>query len=111
MKAIKEIDRYTGIITNTSFDGNGNAVIKETQDIDAIVKETKAKISNESANWTGDMHHVASIPMKVVDAWRQELKAKGVPNPDPLARVNQAFFIAKINSSDFKSFRTKSGRI
>lgn len=103
-------DNYTGI-TEHFGKIDGKNMVKKTQDTNAITEEAKRKLSHENSGWKGDFHHVASIPLIIVDQWREELKAKGVHNPDPLAKENKAFFIAKINSSDFSSFRTKGGRI
>ena len=105
-----DYDKYTGIIEHFGK-VDGKNVVKRTQDVDGIVDETKRKLSSSSNGWKEDFHHVASIPLIIIDKWREELKKKGVTNPDPLARENKAFFIAKINSSDFSSFRTKAGRV
>ena len=105
-----DYDKFTGI-TEHYAKVDGKNVIKTTQDTDAITDEAKSKLANSQTNWKGDFHHVASIPLVVIQQWREELKVKGVSNPDPLAKENKNFFIAKINSSDFSSFRTKAGRI
>jgi hypothetical protein len=105
-----DYDKYTGI-TEHFGQLDGKNVVKRTQNVDGIVDETRSKLSAESSGWKGEFHHVASIPLIVIDQWREELKAKGVSNPDPLARDNKSYFIAKINSSDFSAFRTKSGRV
>lgn len=109
---ILDIDRSSGIIeTFTKFEGKN--VIRKHQNTDAIVKANKEEVNsyNSTNNWQGDMHKVASIPLIIVDQWREELKAKGAHNCNPLHNDNKSFLIAKINSSEWSSLRTKPGRV
>jgi hypothetical protein len=55
---------------------------------------------DERANWKGDMHHVARLPMVVY----HELKRKGIID-DPAA------FKRWLNDPDNKVFRTRPGRV
>jgi hypothetical protein len=103
-------DKDTGITEH--FDVvDGRAVIKTSQDTTSIIDHNKRDAGNASSNWSGDMHHVARIPMIIVEQWRNELKASGAHDTNPLSTANKKFFISKINNSDFKSLRTKSGRV
>jgi hypothetical protein len=109
---IFDIDKTTGIIeTFQKFDGRN--IIKKSQNTDAIFSANAAELNTHASgnNWKGDMHKVASIPLIVVDMWREELKAKGSHNCDPLHNDNRPFFIAKINSSEWSKLRTKQGRV
>jgi hypothetical protein len=103
-------DKLTGITEH--FDVvNGRAVIKTSQDTNGIIDHNKSDANNAKTNWQGDMHHVARIPMIVIEQWRNELKAAGLHDTNPLSRNNKNFFISKINNGDFKSLRTKEGRV
>ena len=103
-------DKQTGIIEH--FDVvDGRAVIKTSQDTQSIIDHNKQDANSAKTNWQGDMHHVARIPMIVVEQWRNELKAQGKHDTNPLSKANNSFFISKINNGDFKSLRTKLGRV
>jgi hypothetical protein len=92
--------------------GKGKAVIQKTQDTSAIFDANTRELNgNIDGNWKGDMHKVASVPLIVVDMWREELKAKGAHDTDPLSTNNRSFLIAKINSSEWSKLRTKQGRV
>lgn len=91
----------------------GQAVIQKTQDTRAIFDANNQELNSHASgnNWQGDMHKVASIPLIIVDMWREELKKRGASNPDPLHTDNRTFLIAKINSSEWSKLRTKQGRV
>jgi len=57
------------------------------------------------------MRKVASIPVVVVDMWREEMKAQGYPNPDPLHKDNWAWLVAKLNNSEFGKLRTNEDKL
>lgn len=106
-----DYDHMTGVAEHFHKDPmTGKITISKTQDVQSVMDAAAQKRSDNNG-WQGEMHHVASIPVIVIDIWREELKAKGAPNPDPLAKENKAFLIAKINNSEFSRFRTKEGRI
>jgi len=108
---ILDFDRHSGVI-ETFQQHEGKNVIRKHQNTNAIIEANRQEMSsNIDGNWKGDMHKVASIPLIVVDMWREELKAKGVHDCDPLSTDNRPFLIAKINSSDWRGLRTKQGRI
>ena len=90
---------------------DGRAIIKTSQDTNEIIDHNKRDANSSSTSWSGDMHHVARIPMIVIEQWRNELKASGLHDTNPLSKSNEKFFISKINNGDFKSLRTKEGRV
>ncbi len=47
----------------------------------------------QSGGFKGDMHKMASIPPIVLEMWREDMKAKGYPNPNPLRSRKQKVFI------------------
>lgn len=108
---ILDFDNKSGVI-ETFQQQNGKNVIRKHQNTDAIVNANRQELnSNVDGNWKGDMHKVASIPLIVVDMWREELKSKGAHDCDPLSTNNRSFLIAKINSSEWSALRTKQGRV
>lgn len=105
-----DYDNDTGIREDFSV-VDGKAVIRQTQDESIILEDNKADLNNSSSTWKGDMHHVARIPLIIVEQWRNELKASGAHDTNPLSNNNKKFLISKINNSDFSTLRTKAGRI
>lgn len=109
---ILDINKHSGVI-ETFQQHEGRNVIRKHQNTDAIFDANVRELNGHSSgnNWGGDLHKVASIPLIVVDMWREELKKKGLVNCDPLHNDNKTFFIAKINSSEWSKLRTKQGRV
>jgi len=106
-----DVDRFSGI-TETFQKHEGKSVIRKHQDVKSIIDANKRELnSNIGRNWSGDFHKVASIPLIVIDMWREELKASGAVDCDPLSANNKTYFIAKINSSEWSGLRTKQGQI
>lgn len=105
-----DFDQQTGILETYEKDGN-KIKIGRTQDVNPFLQSNQNDILNESGNWQGEWHKVASIPPIVIEMWTEELKRKGAKNIYPLAPENKQFLIAKINSGDWSKLRTKSGRV
>ena len=108
-----DVDRFSGIVEHISKNDFGQNVIQRSQNTDAIFDANTRELNNNASgnNWKGDMHKVASVPLIIVDMWREELKASGAHNCNPLHNDNKIFLIAKINSTEFSKLRTKQGRI
>lgn len=107
-----DFDSFTGIKEEFRKDQmTGQIEIKKSQNVDSIFNANQAEKNANSSGWKGEFHKVASIPLIIIDQWREELKSKGAANPDPLAKENKSFLIAKINSSEFSKIRTKEGRV
>lgn len=112
MATFKEYDSYTGI-TETFHQDEMTGVIKinQSQDTQSLTDKNQREKLQSGSGWKGDWHKVASIPLVVIDIWREELKAMGGRDINPLAKSNEKWFIAKLNSSDFLKLRTKEGII
>jgi len=78
------------------------ATIETRQDVTDIAELSKAAFNSkdERANWKGDIHHVASIPMTVY----MDLKRKGIVD-------DEAAFKRWLNDADNRVFRTRPGRV
>lgn len=109
MKAVFEYDQYTGMLEEIKKDSSGVVVVKQHQDVEDIFKLNKQDRLSDKG-WKGDLHKVASIPLNIVNIWKEELKAIG-RNPWPFAKENRGWLIAKLNDSNFQNLRTKEGRI
>ena len=105
-----DVDKHSGII-ETFTQAEGKNIIRKHQDTRAIFNANQAELNGQTSGWKGDMHKVASIPLIIIDQWREEMKAKGYHNCDPLHNENRTFLIAKINSAEWAGLRTKQGQI
>lgn len=85
--------------------------ITTTADVAPTFNLNTEQRNNAQTGWKGDMHHVARIDMVIIEMWRNEMKAAGHTDCDPLSRDNRKWLAAKLNSSDFLKLRTKTGRI
>jgi len=81
---------------------DGSVTIQTVQQVDDIADTNKQQFNqfDERANWNGDMHKVASIPMSVF----YDLKRKGILD-DPAAMKKW------LNDSDNRVFRTRPGQV
>jgi hypothetical protein len=109
MSEILDVDHLTGIV-ETFHKEDGKIHVRKTQEVGEMLTANKRDRSESSTGWKGDLHKVASIPMNVIYKWREELKRKGL-DPNPLAKTNKPFLIAKLNDPDWKYLRTKDGFI
>lgn len=106
-----DYDPFSGVKEQIHKDPmSGQITIKTEQDVQKVF-DANAEKRNGNNGWKGDMHHVASIPVVVVQMWREELKKSGAPNPDPFAKENRTFLVAKLNNGEYGKLRTKEGRI
>lgn len=105
MKRILDHDSHTGIteVFHTTANGFG---IQAVQDVKPILERNKQLMANDSGNYrNGNYHHVASIPLIVVEQWRKEL------GDDPMAKHNRKWLMRKLNDPDNKFMRTKGGTL
>ena len=107
-----DFDPHTGITETFHKDAmTGIIKVNKSQDTQPTLDSNKMNRSHASTGWKEQFHKVASIPPIVIEIWREELKAMGGVDPNPLAASNKQWFIAKLNSSDFQKLRTKEGVI
>ena len=103
-KRILDYDPVTGTTQWFHYDSAADQyALETTQDVTKIVERNKALFRqvDERANWKGDQHHVASIPMSVY----HEL-AK-ISNNFKDQRVVRRF----LNNPDNRVFRTRPGEV
>lgn len=87
-------------------DGDGKGTFKVVYpDADKLLDMNKKARNAESGNWKGDMHHVAAIPPGLWRQWWEEFGG------NPMSTENQPKLMAKLNSSEYRDVRVKSGRI
>jgi hypothetical protein len=111
-KVLFDVDRFSGIVEHIGKNDIGQNVIQRTQNTDAIVSANRREMNSQvDGSFKGDMHKMASIPLIVIDQWREEMKRQGFPNCNPLATENRVFLVSKLNSDEWSGLRTKQGRI
>ena len=109
---MRDIDLQTGIIETFSKDAmTGKIHIHKEQDVKPFLEANKQEIKNQASRFKDGMHKVASIPPIVLEMWREDMKLKGYPNPNPLAKENRDYLKARLNSSEWNFLRTKQGVI
>lgn len=87
--------------------GEEKLVFKKTQDCSDIIASNK----QEQINPVADLRmgrKVASVPIDVLDAWIKEGVDYRKIQKDPAMRKK---FFAKLNSPEFKYFKTTAGHI
>lgn len=100
----RPFDSYGGV--NVDYRKiDGKSVFRYRSDCSANLDINKQEANAANKGWRGDMHKVASVPLIVVEMWWKELGS------DPFSKENRAWLIAKLNSREFSSLRTKEGRI
>ena len=109
---MKDIDVQTGIIETFSKDNlTGKITIHKEQDVQPFIKANERALAAQTTGFKGNWHKMASIPPIVIEMWREELKARGDCDPNPLAATNKKFLLGKLNSPEWNKLRTKQGVI
>jgi len=112
MAKILDIDPVSGMVETFDQDKmTGKIAVKKIQEVDTLFNSNANERKAAGQGWKGEFHKVASVPLVVVEMWREELKAEGRSNPDPFAKENKMWLVAKLNSRDFQKLRTKEGMI
>ena len=98
-----DINPVTGTRKMWHYDAEKDeATIETIIDATQIVSDNKERFNSfdEKANWKGDMHHVASIPMALF----YQMKAEGKLD-------DQAYMKRWLNSPENRFFRTRPGEV
>lgn len=98
-----DINPVTGTRKMWHYDAEKDeATIETIIDASQIVSDNKERFNSfdEKANWKGDMHHVASIPMALF----YQMKAEGKLD-------DQAYMKRWLNDPDNRAFRTRPGEV
>lgn len=97
--------------TKYYFEEDGKLTIKHSQDAEAILKKNKNLYNQGDSGYNvgKDMKRVASIPTLVLTLWTKEYN--GTNNWFALPQETRRKILKqKLNSSDYKYFRTASGK-
>jgi len=97
--------------TSYYIESDGKITIKNTQDVDPILKKNKRLYNlNDGYSYSKELKRVASIPTLVLSVWAKEYNGTNNWFAIP-ATERKKILKLKLNSSDFRYFRTASGRI
>ena len=110
MIKLLDYDSFTGITETYYKDGN-EIKINKSKDLGDSFNQNIIERTNAKTGWKETFHKVASIDPLIIEMWYNELRAAGYSNPNPLAKENKQWLIAKLNNRDFQKLRTKEGVI
>ncbi len=101
-------------ITETYLDnGNDGVVQKRSLDVSSILENNK-RLYNQNDGYSPDkgLKRIASIPTIILEIWAKEYhKDQNKGNWFDLPKdIQQKILREKLNSSDYRYFRTSSGR-
>tara|TARA_R110001606_G_scaffold18613_3_gene69682 strand:+ start:1646 stop:1972 length:327 start_codon:yes stop_codon:yes gene_type:complete len=97
--------------TKYFFEDNGTLTVKNSQDVEPILKKNK-RMYNDGDGYSAskDLKRVASIPTLVLTLWSKEYNGSnnwfGLP-----ADERKKILKRKLNSNEFRYFRTASGNL
>jgi|TARA_B110000971_G_scaffold91637_1_gene94314 hypothetical protein len=97
--------------TKYFFEDDGTLTVKNSQDVEPILKKNK-RMYNDGDGYSAskDLKRVASIPTLVLTLWAKEYNGSnnwfGLP-----ADERKKILKRKLNSNEFRYFRTASGNL
>ncbi len=97
--------------TKYFFEDDGKLTVKNSQDVEPILKKNK-RMYNDGDGYSAskDLKRVASIPTLVLTLWAKEYNGSnnwfGLP-----ADERKKILKRKLNSNEFRYFRTASGNL
>jgi len=100
------LDVKGDMIETLHFDElTGKSIVQTTQDVDPYLKKIAADRQHQVEGWKGDLHHVATVPLVLVEQWSKEAKC------NILDKKNRHLLMLKLNNRDYSKLRTKEGRL
>lgn len=94
------------ITTRFVEDGDGSLIVHREADVEPLLELNKAlATSGDGYTPSRDLRRAASIPMAIIEKWRNELGVD-VFNPDHIGAVRKL-----LNSSEYLYLRTAPGRL
>lgn len=102
-----DVDPLTGDRIWFHYDHSDDSVtIERVSDVEPILEASKRKFNDAPSNWKGDVHHIAEIPMVIVE---QLIKQGILYGPGRVRDMDR--FKAWLNDRDNRMFRTRPGRV
>ncbi len=101
----RELSRNNGVVTYFRHTADGKIEYNTVEDTQPLLDMAKKAKNNESGNWKGDLHHVASIPITLYMEWAKEFGG------NPMSPENKPKLMRKLQERQFSALRVKSGRL
>lgn len=96
-----EHDHYTGRTLWGYYDGE-KTIYRTDYPVDNLIKTNTEQRNMAQANWAGDLHHIASVPLNIAyDSGLTEAQSQG----------DDKFLSKWLNNSDNRAWRTKDGKV
>ena len=112
MGKVRSVEYDGGIKTKYIQESDGKLTINNSQDVNPLLKRNKA-LCNHDSGWLSsakEMKRVASVPPLVLQIWANEYNGSnnwfGLPK-----EIQRKIMRTKLNSSEFKYFRTAEGSL
>ena len=99
-------DPLTGEKTYHAYDSvTKKNHIKHEYDVTSILEANNVEYNNAKTGWGGDWHRVAEVPMGLIHKWANE-EGLNFYDKNCWPAIKK-----KLNSNEFRRFRTKPGNI
>ena len=112
MARVRSIEYDSGIKTKYIQESNGALTINNSQDVTPLLKRNKELYNHDKGYLSGakEMKRVASIPPLILAIWTKEYN--GTNNWFQLPKdIQRKIMRTKLNSSEFRYFRTAEGNL
>ena len=112
MSKVRSVEYDAGVKTKYIQESDGQLTINNSQDVNPLLKRNKALYNHDSGYISGakEMKRVASIPPLILSIWAKEYN--GTNNWFQLPKeIQRKIMRTKLNSSEFRYFRTAEGSL
>ena len=112
MGKVRSVEYDAGIKTKYIQESNGALTINKSQDVNKLMKRNKELYNHDNGflSKAKEMKRVASVPPLVLQIWAKEYN--GSNNWFQLPKdIQRKIMRTKLNSSEFRYFRTAEGSL
>ena len=112
MGKIRSVEYDAGIKTKYIKESDGKLTINNSQDVNPLLKRNKALYNHDNGYISAakEMKRVASIPHLILSIWAKEYN--GTNNWFQLPKdIQRKIMRTKLNSNEFRYFRTAEGNL
>ena len=112
MAKIRSVEYDAGVKTKYIQESDGKLTINNSQDVSSLLKRNKELYNHDNGYISGakEMKRVASIPPLILAIWTKEYN--GTNNWFQLPKqIQRKIMKTKLNSNEFRYFRTAEGNL
>ena len=112
MGTVRSVEYYNGITTLYIQESDGKLTINNQQNVNPLLKRNKELYNHDNGylSKAKEMKRVASVPPLVLQIWAKEYNGSnnwfGLPK-----EIQRKIMRTKLNSSEFRYFRTAEGSL